>query len=155
MKNVLRLTAVSSLLALVWVHPGTASSTKSQAPRTPAPSEINLIEIGIPKTVEKACRVVIPVAADDYVNTAKNTPVTFSPLWNDTDTPAQDLNSFSQPQHGTVELVGIDALKYTPDAGYVGSDSFSYVLGGCLQCFNGWCSEPEVDDGMVYITVTN
>lgn len=154
MKNVLRLAAVSSLMALAWVHPGTASSVTSQAPQSGA-SEIDLLEIGIPKPVEKACRVVYPVAAPDYVTTAQNTPVTFSPLWNDTDTPAQDLISFSQPQHGTVQLVGIDALKYTPAPGYTGSDSFSYVLGGCLQCFNGWCSEPEFADGTVYITVTN
>lgn len=155
MKNALRMTAVSSLMVLVWAHPGTASSITSQAPQSKAPVEINLIEIGIPKPVEKACRVVFPVAGDDYVTTAKNTPVTFSPLWNDTDTPAQDLISFGQPQHGTVQLVGIDALKYTPNANYVGSDSFSYILGGCLQCFNGGCTEPEFDDGMVYITVTN
>lgn len=155
MKNVLRMTAVSSLLILVWAHPGSSSSVTSQAPQTAASAEINLLDIGNPKPVEKACRVVYPMAADDYVTTARNTPVTFSPLWNDTDTPDQDLISFGQPQHGTVELVGIDALKYTPDTGYVGSDSFTYVLGGCLQCFNGWCSEPEFDDGTVYITVTN
>ena len=141
MKNVMRLIAVSCLLI-----PGSAHSETSKLPA-----------VGIPKPDEKACRVVYPVAGDDYVTTTVNTAVTFSPLFNDTDTPDQDLKGFGQPQHGTVVKVGIDALKYTPNPGYTGSDSFTYTLGGCLQCFgsgtSAWCSEPEFAEGTVYITV--
>jgi hypothetical protein len=50
--------------------------------------------------------------------------------------------------------VGIDAVKYTPDTGFTGTDSFNHTHKGCLQCFNGWCSEPDFDVGTVYITVT-
>ena len=82
--------------------------------------------------------------------------MTFRPLDNDTDTPQNDLVSFGQPAHGTAELFGgIDGIKYTPNTGYTGSDSFTYTLFGCLQCFQGGCTEPEFDEGTVYITVTN
>lgn len=159
MKNVMRLVAVSCLLIPVSAH------SETPAPGAPAAGkegaiEIHLPALGIPKPTEKACSVVYPVAQDDYVTTSVNTPVAFRPLDNDTDTPDQDLKSFSQPQHGTVVLSGgIDGMTYTPDPGYVGSDSFTYTLGGCLQCsgsgWNAWCSEPEFDEGTVYITVTN
>lgn len=99
------------------------------------------------------CEVVLPQAGDDFVTTSRNTSVTFSPLWNDSDTPAQDLVSFGQPSHGTVVSVGVDALRYTPDPGYVGSDSFSYLLGGCLQCYEGGCTEPEFAEATVHISV--
>lgn len=62
---------------------------------------------------------------------------------------------FSQPSHGTAELVGIDAIKYTPATNYVGSDTIYYTLYGCVQCYDGWCAEPAYDYGVVHITVTN
>lgn len=125
------------------------------AAATPAAPQSPQAALGVPAPSARACSVVYPVAGDDYVSTSRNTPVTFSPLVNDTDTPENDLVWFGQPSHGTAELVGIDAIKYTPDTGYTGSDSFTYTLFGCLQCFQGWCSEPEYDEGTVYITVTN
>ena len=159
MKNSLVGIAVSFLLLLGWAPPGNASPATVTALASPAVSELLPATLGLPRPVEKTCRVVPPVAGDDYITTAKNTSVTFSPLVNDTDTPDQDFWGFSQPQHGTVVQVGIDGVKYTPNAGYVGSDSFTYTLGGCLQCsgsgFSAWCSEPESDIGTVYLTVTN
>lgn len=113
----------------------------------------------VPKPTVMSCQVVYPVAGDDYVTTAQNTATTFSPLYNDTDTFDQDLWGFDQPAHGTVVQVGLDALRYTPNSGYVGSDSFTYTLGGCAQCYGSgweaWCAEPASTTGYVYITVTN
>jgi hypothetical protein len=131
MKNRMPFVAAAFLLALVWARPGSAY-----------------------------CRVVVPVAGDDYVTTSKNTPVTFSPLWNDTDTPDQDFWGIdSPPSYGTVQTVYIDSVKYTPNTNYVGSDTFTYILGGCLQCVgsgaSAWCSEPDSTTGTVYVTVTN
>jgi hypothetical protein len=131
MKNRILLVAVAFLLTLAWARPGSAY-----------------------------CRVVVPVAGDDYVTTSKNTAVTFSPLWNDTDTPDQDFWGIdSPPSHGTVQTVGVDQVRYTPSTNYVGSDTFTYILGGCLQCSgsgaSAWCSEPDSTIGTVYVTVTN
>jgi hypothetical protein len=151
--------AAAVFLALGLAHSGTASSAVLQVPGLGGSAPVDLPILGTPEPTEMACRRVIPVAGDDFVSTAKNTSVTFSPLWNDTDTPNQDFWGFTQPQHGTVVQVGIDAVKYTPHTNYVGSDSFTYTLGGCLQCFGSgagaWCSEPDSDEGTVYITVTN
>jgi len=112
------------------------------------------IEIGLPAPEEMACKRQRAMANDDYWTTTKNTPITASPLANDPDTPQNNLGWFGQPSHGTTELVGIDAIKYTPDTGFVGNDSFNYEHIGCLQCFNGYCSEPDSDLGTVFITVT-
>ncbi|HEX6904716.1 MAG TPA: Ig-like domain-containing protein [Thermoanaerobaculia bacterium] len=150
MKNIMRLVAVSCLLIPVSAH----SEPSAPAAGKDGAVEIQLPALGIPKPTEKACRVVFPMAADDYITTSANTPVAFRPLDNDSDTPDQDLKSFDQPQHGTVVLSGgIDGMTYTPAPGYVGSDSFTYTIGGCLQCFNGGCTEPEFDQATVYITV--
>jgi Big-like domain-containing protein len=159
MKARMLLLAASSLLALGSAHSAIASSSHLEAHPAKGPVEITLFTLGAHQPKPMTCRVVPPVAGDDYVTTAKNTSVTFSPLWNDTDTPDQDLWGFDQPQHGTVVQVGIDSLKYTPATNYVGSDSFTYTLGGCLQCSgsgtSAWCSEPDSTTGYVYITVTN
>lgn len=122
---------------------------------SPGPAQAPHLALGVPPPTATTCQYVYPVAGDDYVSTARNTSVTFSPLWNDTDTWENDLVDFGQPAHGTAELVGIDAIKYTPATGYTGSDSFTYTLYGCVQCFEGWCAEPAYDQGTVYITVTN
>jgi hypothetical protein len=149
MKKSLLLLAVVALPAFGASQPGAASSG---SPTQPVPPVLQL-----PKPIEMSCRVVYPVAGDDYITTQQNTSVTFSPLVNDTDTPDQDFKGYTLPSHGTLQQVGIDALKYTPNPGFVGSDSFTYTLGGCLQCsgsgFSAWCSEPEFDEGTVYITV--
>jgi len=150
------LLAAFSFLLVLSTQPGTAAEVLKLAANPLLPS------LTVPAPLAQACQVVYPVAGDDYVTTAKNTPVTFSPLWNDTDTPDQDFWGYTEASHGTLEQVGVDALKYTPGTNYVGSDSFTYTLGGCLQCstYGGggstsWCSEPESDEGTVYITVTN
>jgi hypothetical protein len=99
-------------------------------------------------------------ANDDYISLAKNTSTTFSPLWNDDDTPQQNFDGIlSGPQHGTAEIVGLDGIKYTPNPGYTGSDSIVYGHIGCLQCadsgWSAWCAEPSSDTATIYITVTN
>ena len=112
------------------------------------------LQQGLPKPEAQTCVVQPAQANDDYWTTSKNTPITASPLANDPDTPQQNLGGFGQPDHGTTASAGIDAITYTPDTDYVGSDSFIYTYRGCLQCFNGWCSEPDFDIGTVHITVT-
>ncbi|RTZ67748.1 MAG: hypothetical protein DSZ29_00195, partial [Aquificaceae bacterium] len=70
-----------------------------------------------------------PVAANDSFYTLENIPVILNVLENDTDPDGDALliSGFDQPAHG--ELVITDySLKYTPDTGFSGSDSFSYTI---------------------------
>jgi hypothetical protein len=113
------------------------------------------IDIGIQEAANQACGVLVAQANDDYWTTSKNTPITASPLANDPDNVLQNFGGHGQPGHGTAEQVGLDAVKYTPDTGFTGSDSFYYTHVGCLQCSGSWCSEPDFDVGTVHVTVTN
>ena len=154
MKKIKHLAAVSSLLALASLYPGAASPATIQASAATGSTGFTL-PILTPKPVQKTCSVVFANAQDDNVTTAKNTAVTFSPLFNDTYSTQYGLESFEQPSHGTVVRSGVGGLKYTPNAGYVGSDSFDYTVGGCLQCYQGGCVEPDDSTAFVHITVTN
>ena len=71
-----------------------------------------------------------PAAVDDVAETDEDSPVVISPLANDTDPDEDslDIDSFSDPAHGTVVDNGDGTLTYTPDAGYFGSDSFTYTI---------------------------
>ncbi|MCP4424903.1 MAG: tandem-95 repeat protein, partial [Chloroflexi bacterium] len=72
-----------------------------------------------------------PVANDDAETTVLETAVTIAPLENDADpdtTDTMDLVSFTQGAHGTVADNGDGTLTYTPEAGYIGDDSFTYTI---------------------------
>jgi large repetitive protein len=68
-----------------------------------------------------------PVAGDDASQTNERTPVDVNVLANDADVEGGPLSvaSFSQGTHGSVARVD-GKLRYTPDAGFSGSDSFTY-----------------------------
>ncbi|MEB8431619.1 Ig-like domain-containing protein [Cocleimonas sp. KMM 6892] len=65
-------------------------------------------------------------ADDDSDVTNKNTPVTIDVLNND-DTDATIKRIVSGPSNGTAEIVG-GQIKYTPETGFVGTDSFTYEV---------------------------
>jgi outer membrane protein OmpA-like peptidoglycan-associated protein len=69
-----------------------------------------------------------PTAVDDAVITGKNSPVDIDVVANDTDPDGDTLRviSFNPPAHGSVVDNGV--LTYTPDTGYVGVDTFTYVI---------------------------
>ncbi|MCP4709877.1 MAG: hypothetical protein GY869_14740, partial [Planctomycetes bacterium] len=72
-----------------------------------------------------------PVAADDDAATDEDIPLTISEaLNNDSDIDQDNLtiNTFTQPNHGTVVLNNNQAFTYTPDANYFGTDSFTYTI---------------------------
>lgn len=122
--------------------------------------DVSGVEVGIPEAAHMACSRLRAQANDDYWTTSKNTSITASPLANDPDNELQNFGGIaSGPSHGTAEQVGLDAVKYTPDTNYVGSDSFTYIHVGCLQCVGSgpgaWCAEPDDDIGTVFITITN
>jgi VCBS repeat-containing protein len=71
-----------------------------------------------------------PVARDDDATTDEDTAVNVPVLANDTDADNDTLtvSAWTQGQHGSVSLNNDGTLKYTPDANYNGSDSFSYTI---------------------------
>ena len=71
-----------------------------------------------------------PVAQDDSATTNKNTAVTVNVLANDDD-PDGDLLTVAvsdPPENGTATRNDNNSVTYTPNAGFVGTDSFEYEL---------------------------
>jgi len=81
-------------------------------------------------TLNIAVTVGIPVAADDTATVAMNTTSTINVLSNDTDPNSDTLTitSVSMPAHGTAAIVNGTSISYMPNAGYTGTDTFSYVV---------------------------
>ena len=69
-----------------------------------------------------------PNAVDDSAMTVG--PVTISVLGNDTDPDSDPLtvDSVVQPANGTVMIGAGGTVTYTPDAGFTGTDSFTYTV---------------------------
>ena len=65
-------------------------------------------------------------AAADQATTGRNTPVTIDVLSND-DADATLTGVLTQPANGTVSIVN-GQVVYTPNAGYVGTDTFTYEV---------------------------
>jgi hypothetical protein len=71
-----------------------------------------------------------PVAVDDAATTNKNTAVTIDVLANDSDPDDDPLTSgvVAQPANGSATRNPDNTITYTPDAGFVGGDSFTYEI---------------------------
>ncbi len=72
-----------------------------------------------------------PVAVDDAASTTAGAPVTINVLANDTDADGgpKEVASFTQAANGTVTQDGAN-ITYTPNAGFGGTDTFTYALNG-------------------------
>jgi large repetitive protein len=73
-----------------------------------------------------------PVAVDDAFETGEDEPLEVDApgvLANDTDADGDDLTAggVTQPDHGEVTLAEDGSFTYTPDAGWSGTDSFTYT----------------------------
>ena len=70
-----------------------------------------------------------PVAVNDSATTPKNTPVTIPVLANDTDADHDTLSvtHLTNPAHGAVALNANNTVTYTPNAGFLGTDTFTYT----------------------------
>jgi len=71
-----------------------------------------------------------PTAGNDSSVTSAGVAVSIGVLANDTDPDGDTLSvsSVTQAQHGTVAINADRTVRYTPDAGYTGSDAFTYVV---------------------------
>jgi VCBS repeat-containing protein len=71
-----------------------------------------------------------PIAAADHATTPVDQPLHISVLANDTDPDGDTVKvtSTTVPAHGTVVINPDGTIKYTPTAGYVGADTFTYTI---------------------------
>ncbi|MCS6781022.1 MAG: DUF2341 domain-containing protein, partial [Geminicoccaceae bacterium] len=71
-----------------------------------------------------------PVARDDSATTEAGTPVTIDLLANDSDPDGDPLTlvGLSVPERGRLAVAADQRVTYTPDAGFVGRDSFTYTV---------------------------
>ncbi len=85
---------------------------------------------GLPATSGAAIVILksAPVAVDDSFDTTEDTMVSGNVLDNDTDADGDTLSAslVSGTAHGVATLNADGSFNYTPDAGYSGSDSFTY-----------------------------
>lgn len=84
-----------------------------------------------------------PRAVDDSATTREGQPVTIDVLANDVDPDGQALQvtSVTQPANGSATIEPDSRVTYQPDAGFVGTDSFSYEA--CDE--DGLCDVANVD----------
>jgi hypothetical protein len=77
-----------------------------------------------------------PTGADDTATTPTGTPVLIPLLGNDPAGPSLKVTAVSDPPHGSVDIHPDGTVTYTPDAGFSGTDSFTYtacdVAGQCV-----------------------
>ena len=72
-----------------------------------------------------------PVATDDEVTVRQTNSVSIAVLANDTDADAGDVLHVvanTQPAHGRLDMIVADVFEYTPGAGHLGADSFTYTV---------------------------
>ena len=92
-----------------------------------------------------------PVAADDAVTVIEDQSVTINLLVNDSDPEGQalELVSVGNPSNGTTVSNADGTVTYTPDANFVGEDSFSYTIrnaDGVTQTGRASVSVTGIDD---------
>ncbi len=66
--------------------------------------------------------------ADDSSSTTEDNPVTISVLGNDTFEGTPVVTAVGTPSNGTVVINPDNTVTYTPNANYVGTDSFTYTV---------------------------
>lgn len=79
-------------------------------------------------TVNITVRIAPPVANPDTASTVRGTPVSFNVLSNDSDPAGEALSlvAVGTPANGSASFTADGVVTYTPAAGFVGSDTFSY-----------------------------
>ena len=73
----------------------------------------------------------LPTPANDEIDTAAGAPVDIAVLANDNDPDGDDLVllAIDAPGHGTVSVLPDRSIRYVPQAGFSGLDSFAYTVG--------------------------
>ncbi len=73
---------------------------------------------------------VAPIAADDAFQTTQDTPVALDVLANDSDADGDVLTvvELTQPVNGVAAIADSGEISYTPRAGFIGTDTFTYTV---------------------------
>ncbi len=71
-----------------------------------------------------------PNVVDDTENTTADVPVNHDPTTNDSDPEGDDLtvSAVSDPLNGSAEVEPDGTVTYTPDPGFVGTDTYTYTV---------------------------
>lgn len=79
-------------------------------------------------TVNITVRIAPPVANPDSATTVRGTPVSFNVLDNDSDPSGEALSlvAVGSPANGSASFTAAGVVTYTPAAGFLGTDTFSY-----------------------------
>ena len=85
-----------------------------------------------------------PLAVDDEVTTTQSTPIIIEVLANDNGQAPLEVTNAGDPSNGTVMLVN-NVVVYTPNAGFIGVDSFVYAIKDASN---------QTSSATVYITVS-
>jgi CshA-type fibril repeat protein len=78
-------------------------------------------------TTQTVTVTVSPTGANDTAVTGLNTPVVVPVLANDPSAPGVTVSETSDPPHGTLVVNSDGTVTYTPDAGFSGTDTFTYT----------------------------
>jgi len=68
----------------------------------------------------------VPQVHPMSVTTLENTPVRIYPVVSDIDSSTTTLSAIENPSHGRIVPIGAQEYQYTPDADYMGQDTFGY-----------------------------
>ncbi len=90
-----------------------------------------------------------PVGVTDNINTLVNTPVTTDVKANDGASATNATVLAGNGAHGTTTVDGSGKVTYTPNAGYTGTDSYTYTL----TTADGVVSDPVTVSVSIYPTV--
>ncbi len=88
-----------------------------------------------------------PIAVDDHVSILSGNNIEIYPLKNDSDPDGGhiSISSIGTAQHGTSTIMNDSTLNYDPQTGFLGADSFKYVIHNDDQLY---------DTAFVYVEVT-
>ena len=114
---------------------------------TPVACGVAQVTVVIPATPTST---VAPIAADDKVETARNTPVTIKVLANDTPNGATTPNVVTAPLNGTAVVNPDGTIEYTPNTGFVGTDRLVYTLCNASGCATAVVSIEVTNKLIVY-----
>lgn len=98
-----------------------------------------------------------PIAVNDFNNTLVDTPVSGSVITNDSDPDGDNLTvsttPVSGPTNGSVTLQPNGSYTYTPNSGFEGEDTFTYVV--CDDGIPSLCDTATVTISVIPVTDDN
>jgi uncharacterized protein (TIGR03382 family) len=145
----------------LWTLPSSNTSDTRATVTVPADAPLGTYALSVFANAIPGGRMVTvvanqpPTAADQTVTVQKDTPTELALAGSDPDV-GQVLTwtIVTPPQHGTIGTSAQGNLEYTPTAGYVGPDSFTYRVRDCATDSNVATVTLNVTEDVVTPTLT-